>query len=101
MQIKRLNPDGLFNTNIFSQVVTVSNCRLVFTAGQVAWNDEGQLIGKGDFGQQAHKCLQNIKIILQSLDVTWENVIKLTTYIPQYNADYHHPHFAGIITKLY
>lgn len=89
MQIERLNPDTLFSTPIFSQAVAISDAKLIVTAGQVAWDKDGQLVGAGDFRQQTIQCAKNIDHILTSVHATWANVIKLTVYIAQYDEDKH------------
>lgn len=45
-KVKHSNPEGLLDSKVFSQVVTVSgNGKTIYICGQNAINSEGQLIG--------------------------------------------------------
>lgn len=47
LKVKHSNPEGLFDSRVFSQVVTVSgNAKTIYIGGQNAINSEGQLIGQ-------------------------------------------------------
>lgn len=54
---------------------------LVFTAGQVALDAEGSLVGKGDFEAQAVQVFENLKAVLASAGATLDDITKMTTYV--------------------
>ena len=80
-RIRRLNPPELGTPPGYSQVVDVRAERIVFIAGQTALNQEGELIGKGDFAAQAAQVFRNLNIALQSVGCTASNLVKLTVFL--------------------
>ena len=91
MKIDRLNPDGLVKMPIYTQAVRVTDASLIYAAGQVAWDENGNVIGVGDLGIQTRQAAQNITKILESVDADWSNVIKMTLFVAQYNAERDRP----------
>lgn len=65
---------------------------LVFTAGQVAWDSNGKLVGVGDAGAQTVQVLKNVESILTEGGATLADVLKCNVYLsdiryfPQMNA---------------
>lgn len=53
---------------------------LVFVAGQVAQDADGNLVGKGDIEAQAAQVFENLKAVLASAGATLDDVVKLTTF---------------------
>src|SRR5215217_1842574 len=55
--------------------------RLVYTAGQVAWNERAELVGPGDPTAQARQVLSNVESILREGGATLADVLKCTVYL--------------------
>ena len=53
---------------------------LVFLAGQVSLDVDGNLVGKGDIEAQAVQTYENIKTVLASVGAMLDDVVKTTTY---------------------
>jgi 2-iminobutanoate/2-iminopropanoate deaminase len=53
----------------------------VFTAGQVAWNDTGDIVGIGDVQKQTRQVLSNIASILAEAGGTMADVLKCNVYL--------------------
>jgi reactive intermediate/imine deaminase len=53
---------------------------LLFVAGQVAQDPEGNLVGRGDIEAQAIQVFENLKRVLASAGATLDDVVKMTTY---------------------
>jgi len=82
MAVKHSNPEGLFRSRAYSQVVTVSGSgKMIFIGGQNAIDAEGRLVGHDDFELQTKQTLENIKIALDSENATFNDVIKLNIYM--------------------
>mgnify|MGYP003898341003 FL=1 len=82
LKVKHSNPEGLFDSKIFSQVVTVSgNAKTIYIGGQNAINSEGQLIGRDNLELQTKQVLKNIQTALATEDATFNDVIKLNIYM--------------------
>ena len=55
--------------------------RLVYIAGQVAWDASGNIMGKGDIRAQARQVFQNLRNVLQAAGGDLKDLMKITTYI--------------------
>lgn len=78
-----LNPKELFDSRKygFSQIVTVTGGKMVFMSGQVAWDENQQIIGGQDLGAQARQALENIRTGLESAGGTLTDVVSMRIYI--------------------
>ena len=82
LKVKHSNPRGLFDSKVYSQVITVSGkAKTIYIGGQNAINSEGQLIGQDNFELQTKQVLENIRIALASENATFNDVIKLNIYM--------------------
>ena len=80
MDIERVNPDGLARPlAAYSQVVRAGS--LVTTAGLIALDSDGQVVGEGDVAAQVRKTLENLVVALESVGATLDDVIKTTLYL--------------------
>ena len=52
-----------------------------FTAGQVAWDDTGRVVGIGDVAAQTRQVLSNIVSILREAGATPDDVLKCNVYL--------------------
>ncbi len=55
--------------------------RLLYIAGQVAWDASGTIVGKGDVRAQARQVFQNLRGVLQAAGGDLKDLMKITTYI--------------------
>lgn len=77
-----INPEGLTDpVGPYSHVVTAPPGRLVYVAGQVAFDAEENVVGKGDIVAQTRQVMQNIEIALEAAGATFADVVKITNYI--------------------
>ena len=53
---------------------------LIFIAGQIAQDVEGNLVGRGDIEAQAVQIFENVKAVLASAGATLDDIVKMTTY---------------------
>ena len=53
----------------------------VFTAGQVAWNEKGELVGIGDVRAQTRQVLSNVASVLKEGGATLADVLKCNVYL--------------------
>ena len=53
----------------------------VFTAGQVAWDERGRLVGIGDVRAQTRQVLKNIRSILAEGGAGFGDVVKCNVYL--------------------
>ena len=65
----------------YNHAVSVRPGRLVFIAGQVSINEEGDIVGKGDFPAQVQQVFHNLGQVLASAGASFENVVQFTTFV--------------------
>ncbi len=87
MNRQSLHPVGLFSSADFgfAQAVSVEGKRLVFCAGQTAWDKDNNIVGADDLGRQMAKSLENIGIALAEAGAGFNDVCRLTVYVVDYN----------------
>ncbi|OCC13888.1 RidA family protein [Streptomyces sp. PTY087I2] len=81
MAITLVNPSGLPEIGAYRQVSVATGSKLVFIAGQVAWDAEGTTVGAGDLAAQVEQCYVNVGTALGAVGGTFEDVAKLTVYV--------------------
>ena len=82
MTIRHLNPDGLFAMpGAFSQLVTADAGKLVFVAGQGAFDADMKLVGAGDYQAQAAQAFRNLRTALAGVGAGPEHVVASTMYV--------------------
>jgi enamine deaminase RidA (YjgF/YER057c/UK114 family) len=79
-----LNPNDLHPTAGYTHVVTANQGKMIFVAGQVALNKQGDLVGKGDLRAQTTQVFENLKVALVAAGATFADVVKLNIYVPNY-----------------
>ena len=102
-EIRRLNPDNVHApVGGYSHLSRVQARELLFLAGQVAVDLEGNMVGVGDIQAQARQIYANIGRILESAGATWSNVVQLTTYVVgRENLDSYLEERTKIVDRLY
>lgn len=81
MAITLVNPGGLPEIDAYRQVSVATGSRLVFVAGQVAWDTDGATVGDGDLAAQVEQCYLNVATALAGVGGSFDDVSKLTVYV--------------------
>ena len=58
---------------------------LVYTAGQVAWGSDGDIVGIGDIEKQTRQTLSNVEAVLNQGGAGWDDVLKCNIYLKDMN----------------
>lgn len=85
MKIERINPDGLYIPPSYHHVVRASGGTTLWIAGQVATDAAGEVVGVGNFEAQARQVFDNLRIALEAGGAGFDNVVKMTTFIVDYD----------------
>ena len=82
-RITRTNPPGIARPfSNYSHVVTAEGAsKLVFCAGQVAADEQGNVLPPDDFDAQAKMVMANLEKALAAGGATFADVTKVTIYI--------------------
>jgi 2-iminobutanoate/2-iminopropanoate deaminase len=92
MAIKRekIQPEGVHvviraGQPAYTQVVTVSGTgKMIFVAGQLARDAQGNLVGKGDMRAQIQQVGENIKTCLEAAGAGLADIVKTNTFVTDY-----------------
>ncbi|NUS23264.1 MAG: RidA family protein [Streptomyces sp.] len=87
MAINLVNPSGLPKIDVYRQVSIATGSKLVFVAGQVAWDAKGITVGEGDLAAQVEQGYLNIGTALAEAGGTFDDVAKLTFYVVDWTPD--------------
>jgi enamine deaminase RidA (YjgF/YER057c/UK114 family) len=87
MAITLVNPSGLPEIDVYHQVSVASGSKLVFIAGQVAWDAEGVTVGEGDLAAQVEQSYLNVGTALAGAGASFDDVAKLTVYVVDWTPD--------------
>lgn len=87
MAVSLVDPVGLPAVGAYRQVAIASGSRMVFTAGQVAWDADGIAVGIGDLAAQVEQCYLNVATALAAAGATFRDVVKLTVYAVDWTPD--------------
>ncbi|MFJ4968223.1 RidA family protein [Streptomyces sp. NPDC088755] len=80
MAITLLDPEGLPKIGVYRQVAVATGSKLVFIAGQVAWDADGTTVG-ADLAAQVERCYLNIGTALAGAGGSFDDVAKLSVYV--------------------
>ncbi len=64
----------------FSMGVVQHDGRVIHFTGQVGWDENEQIVGKGDVRQQTRQAFRNIETVLAAVGGTLEDLVAVTTY---------------------
>lgn len=81
MPVELINPEGLPKPEVYRQVAVASGQRLVFLAGQVARNADGEPVGAGDLATQTEQAYLNVATAVAAAGGSFDDVAKVTLYI--------------------
>ncbi|MCX5380843.1 RidA family protein [Streptomyces sp. NBC_00091] len=87
MAITLVNPKGLPEIDVYRQVSVSTGSKLVFIAGQVAWDADGVTVGEGDLAAQVEQCYLNIATALTAIGASFGDVAKLTVHVVDWTPD--------------
>jgi reactive intermediate/imine deaminase len=79
--VQYLNPPALSVPTGYTHVVQVHGGRTIYIAGQVALDESGNVVGKGDFAAQTTQVFENLKSALAAGGATFDNLVKVTTFV--------------------
>ena len=80
--VEYINPEGACPAQgLYSHVTRVPAGTLLFVAGQLAVDRDGNIAGKGDFDRQFHQIFENMAAVLEGVGAGFDDIAKFTTYL--------------------
>jgi enamine deaminase RidA (YjgF/YER057c/UK114 family) len=88
MTLELVNPPELTTPQSYTQVVVATGSRLVFVAGQLADDAQGNLVAPGDLVGQAHQAFGNVGRALAAAGARPDQVARITIYVVHHRPEY-------------
>ena len=109
--IQLIQPDSMYRALTYDHGARVGN--LLFVAGQVGRDADGELVGPFDPEPQARQAFENLKTILETAGTDFDHVVSVKTYYidgdeieaitnvrREYFGDHRPPHTGLVISML-
>lgn len=79
---KGFNPNGTWapKGRGFNMGVVQHDGHVIHLTGQVAWDKNEKIVGKGDIETQTRQCFKNIQAVLSVVGGRLEDIVSFTTY---------------------
>lgn len=97
MAVERKNhfPDTLYRRVVgghllYAPVVTVKGGTLVFVSGLVARDKQNNVVGKGDMAAQIRKVGDNLRLSLEAVGASLQDVVRTVTYTTDIDEFFRH-----------
>jgi enamine deaminase RidA (YjgF/YER057c/UK114 family) len=81
MKLEFVNPPELCPTFGWTHVVSASGGRTIYVSGQVAVDEQGQVVGQGDLQAQTEQAFKNVLRALVAAGATFEQVVKTSLFV--------------------
>jgi 2-iminobutanoate/2-iminopropanoate deaminase len=79
-EVRLSNPTALSKPVGYSHVAEVIGGKIVYIAGQVALDKNGELVGKNDFAAQAKQVFVNLNEALKAVGGSFADVVKINIF---------------------
>ena len=87
MPVEVLNPEGLPKSDMYRQLSIATGSRLVFIAGQVARDADGNPVGAGDLAAQTEQAFRTGATAIAAAGGTFADIAKLNVYVVDWTPD--------------
>ena len=81
MTTRFINPPEIAPANGYTHVVEVSNSKMIFISGQIAFDTSGKLVGKDNLLEQSQQIFENINAALEASGADFSHVVKFTYFM--------------------
>ncbi|ULQ57102.1 RidA family protein [Flavihumibacter rivuli] len=81
--VKFYNPSSVSKPTGYSHTaeIDLGNCKMVMISGQIALDNKGNLIGKGNLAEQTEQVFKNLKNIVQESGGTMDDIVRIGIYM--------------------
>jgi enamine deaminase RidA (YjgF/YER057c/UK114 family) len=80
MPRRDINPAGMHPTPGFSHISVAEGSRLVCFAGQLALDEQFNVLGGDDLQEQASAAMRNLETAMREVGAGWDDVVRRTIY---------------------
>lgn len=86
MPFELVNPKGLEHPIGYTHVAKVTGGNIIYVAGQAPFDENGKVVGKGDFVMQFAQVMRNLKTAIEAVGGRPDQYAVLTIYITDLGA---------------
>ncbi len=86
-QLRHIRPHGLANSPAYTHVVGARGAETLYISGQVAVDASGESVGFDDLAAQTEQVMQNLQAALAAAGATFADVVKITTFVVDYQPE--------------
>src|SRR6202021_619471 len=95
MTIEKIQPDKLFKRNVgghllYSHVVVASGEKMGFVSGQLARDNQGNIVAPRDMRAQIRQVGENLKNALEAAGASLSDLVKTTTFVTDIDEFFKH-----------
>ena len=82
MHVSFVNPETVHRPTGYTHVVSVEGPgKILYVSGQIARNQDGEIVGVGDLEVQTRQVYENLLSVLKTLGATLADVVKQNVFI--------------------
>ena len=81
MPTRFIKPANVAPANGYTHVVEVSNSKMIFISGQVAFDSNGNLVGKDNLQEQTQQVFENLNAALEAVGADFSHVVKFSIFM--------------------
>ncbi|WP_436758465.1 RidA family protein [Streptosporangium sp. V21-05] len=96
MAVSLINPGGHVQVPLYHHVAVARGSGQVHIAGQVAWNENGELVAPGDLAGQVTQVYRNVAKALDAAGATFHDVVRVTWYAAGWKREMYDAFNAGV-----
>lgn len=93
--MRLLNPEGLITIPLYHHVAVATGNTQIHLAGQVAWDENGELVAD-DLAGQVAQVYRNVAKGLAAAGATFHDVVRFTWYIAKWERGMYDDFLAGV-----
>ncbi len=87
MNLETILPEGWKKPRGYANGILVpGNARWLHVAGQIAWDADCNLVGRGDFAVQFAQALGNVVAVVEAAGAEAQSLVSMTIYVTDKNA---------------
>ena len=83
-EIHHINPPGRTSPVGYTHVTASRGQRIIHVSGQVAYDADGKIVGRGDLKRQTETAYENLSSALAAAGSGLSDVVKTTIYVVDY-----------------
>ncbi|MCG8923057.1 RidA family protein [Lentzea sp. CC55] len=96
MTVSLINPDDHVQVPLYHHVAVATGSRQVHVAGQVSWDENGELVAPGDLTGQVAQVYRNVVKALAAAGATFDDVVRVTWYAAGWKREMYDAFVAGV-----